>query len=166
MRQALLVVLLVAGLGVPGLAAAAPPVLPVQNFTISSTGLASGTGALGGVQGAVTSAGGMWSMTVDGVPFAMGTYSCNTSGCSYTGTVVGSSIAFSFRTSVTGTATSVTGFSTHGAWVSTVAHWANTFLSAAQIGKVVSDAARIEGLLASGDRGHDDRPASMGMKRP
>ncbi len=109
------------------------------------------------MQRTVMSSGGTWSMTIEGVTFATGTYSCNAFGCSYTDSVVGSSTAFSFNTSVSGTTTSATGFRRMGRGCPP---WriGRVLTSEAQIGKVVSGAARIEGPLASGDPGRDNRP--------
>jgi hypothetical protein len=52
-------------------------------------------------------------------------------------------------------------FPTHGAWVSAVAQWANTHLEGAQVGKVVSEAAKIEGPEAS-----SAHAASQGKAQP
>lgn len=148
MRHTLLVTLLVMSLAAPGFASATAA-LPLSSTVNSSTGVVSGTSTIGGVQGTITSSGGTWSMTVDGVTFASGTYTCGGGGCTYTGTVVGSPTTFSFTTNKTlGTITNATGFTTHGRWVSTVAKWANTHLAGRQIGDVVSSAAKIEGPLA------------------
>ena len=86
--------------------------------------------------------------------FVSGTYTCSGGVCTFTGTtLLGKSVTFTM-TSTTGTVSGL--FATHGAWVSAVANWANTHLSGQQIGQVVSEAARIEGLLllASGGQGH------------
>lgn len=132
--------------------AAANSALPVSGFTVSSKGTLSGPGTVGGVSGtltstAQTSTAGTWSMSVRGVPFAGGTYSCSGGGCTYTGTVVGSKTTFSFTTtSSTSSVSRATGFKTHGGWVSTVGHWAGAnrgALAAAglSVGDVVSGAA-------------------------
>ncbi len=149
MRHTLLVTLLVMSLAAPGFASATAA-LPVSGFTVnSSTGVVSGTGTFGGVQGTITTSGSTWSMTVDGVTFASGTFTCGGGGCTFTGKVVGSSTTFSFTTNKSlGTITNATGFTTHGGWVSTVANWANKHLTGQQIGDVVSSAAKIEGPLA------------------
>ncbi len=100
----------------------------------------------------ITTSSGGWTMTVDGQTFASGTYQCAGDVCTFTGTtLLGKSASFTM-TSTTGTVSGL--FATHGAWVSAVANWANTHLSGQQIGQVVSAAARIEGLLASGGQGH------------
>jgi hypothetical protein len=151
MGRTVLVALLVLSLTAPALAAA-DSALPVSGFTVSSKGTLSGTGTVGGVSGtltsnAKTSTSGSWSMSVAGVPFAGGTYSCSGGGCTYVGTVTGSKTTFSFATASSKASVSpATGFATHGGWVSTVGHWASAHrgaLAAAglSVGGVVSDAA-------------------------
>ena len=146
-----LVTLLALSLAAPAFAAT-DSALPVSGFAVSNKGTLSGTGTVGGVSGALTSTAktstsGSWSISVGGVPFAGGTYSCSGGGCTYVGTVVGSKTAFSFSTaSSTASVSQATGFATHGGWVSTVGHWAATnrgALAAAglSVGDVVSAAA-------------------------
>ena len=159
-----LTVLLALSLALPAFAAA-DSALPVGGFTVASNGTLSGTGTLGGVPGAMTStttttsaAAGTWNMTVGGVPFASGTYSCSGGSCTYTGTVIGSTTKFSFSSTSSATAASLssaTGFSTNGAWVSTVAHWAGgnrAALAAAglTVGGIVSAAAHAGNAHAGG----------------
>jgi hypothetical protein len=146
-----LVTLLALVLAAPA-SAATDSALPISGFGVSSKGILSGTGRVGGVPGTLTSTAttaksGSWSMSVGGVPFASGTYSCAGGGCTYVGTVVGSKTAFSFTTaSSTASVSPATGFATHGGWVSTVGHWASAnrgALAAAglTVGDVVSAAA-------------------------
>ncbi len=163
MRHVLVVALLGALVALPALGyAQSDSTLPVSGTVSSSTGTLNGTTTIGGVTGTVTSSGGNWTMTVGGVTFASGTYSCSGGGCTYTGTIAGSTTSFSFTTNKTaGTITNATGFSTHGGWVSAVAQWAGgnrAALAAAGLnaGQVVSGAAKIEGSLASGGRGGAD----------
>lgn len=101
---------------------------------------------IGGVKGTVTTtAGGAWTMTVAGQPFASGTYTCGGGSCSFSGTTLsGKNQSFSL-TRTTGTLTGL--FPNHGAWVSTVGDWATSHLSGRNRGDVVSQAA--------GGKGHD-----------
>jgi hypothetical protein len=101
---------------------------------------------IGGVQGTImTTAGGAWTMTVDGQTFASGTYSCGGGSCLFSGTTLsGKNLSFSL-TNMTGMLNGL--FPNHGAWVSTVAGWANSHLSGSTKGAVVSQAA--------GGKGHD-----------
>lgn len=151
MRHLFVIGLLVAAVAVPAVALAqSSSTLPVSG-TLTAAGTLGGTATIGGVTGKVTSSGGMWTMTVGGVTFASGTYSCSAGSCSYTGTIVGSKTAFNFTTnSKSGAIANATGFSTHGAWVSAVSHWAGAHqgaLAAAglSVGQIVSGAAKIEG---------------------
>jgi hypothetical protein len=117
------------------------------------------TATFGGVAGTITTtSSGSWKMTVGGQTFASGTYTCSGGTCTFTGaTLLGKAVTFTM-TSTTGTVSGL--FATHGAWVSAVAQWAKAHLSGQQIGDIVSAAARIEGMLASGDqnrRGRDGR---------
>ena len=120
-----------------------------------------GVPVTGTVQGTTTS--GTLNLSADGKPFVAGTYSCNSGGCAFTGTVAGKSVsgmslgtASSFTGKTPSTATTAMGkatssaFPNHGAWVSAVSGWANTNLSGSQRGQIVSSAAKIEGSLASG----------------
>jgi hypothetical protein len=128
--------------------AAADSALSVSGFSVSGTGTLNGTGTLGGVSGTMTSSGGNWTMTVGGITFASGTYSCSGGACTYSGTVLGSTKTFGFTTaSSPASITTATGFATHGAWVSTVAHWAGSHQAALKgagmtPGDVVSGAAK------------------------
>jgi len=114
------------------------------------------TASLGGVEGTITTtSSGGWRIMVGGQTFGSGTYMCSGGACTFTGAMLlGKAVTFTM-TSTTGTLSGL--FTTHGAWVSAVAQWANTHLSGQQIGQVVSAAARIEGLLASGDQNHGGR---------
>lgn len=148
MRHLFVVGLLVTLVAMPAVVVAqSNSSLPVSG-TMTSAGTLNGKTTIGGVTGTVTSSGGSWTMTVGGMTFASGTYSCSGGSCSYTGTVVGSTRTFNFTTNhTTGAITAATGFSTHGAWVSTVAHWAGSHqsgLAAAGMtpGQVVSSAAK------------------------
>src|SRR5574337_796689 len=158
-RHVFVSAVLVVSLVVPGaVLAESSSALP---FTLSSppTQLSKSTftGSFGGVAGTITTtSSGGWKMTVGGQTFASGTYMCSNGACTFTGVMLlGKAVTFTMR-STTGTISGL--FATHGAWVSAVAQWANTHLSGQQIGQVVSAAARIEGLLASGgqnQRGRD-----------
>jgi hypothetical protein len=148
MRRLFVMGLLVTLVAIPAVVLAQPEsALPVS-ATLSG-GIINGTATIGGVTGTVTSSGGNWTMAVDGVTFASGTYTCGGGSCTYTGTIAGSTTTFNFTiSSTTGTnTTTATGFSTHGAWVSAVAHWSGTnqaALTAAGVtpGSVVSGAAK------------------------
>ncbi len=164
MRHVLVTAVLAVSLVVPGaVLAASSSALP---YTLSSppTSFSNGTftASFGGVQGTITTtSSGSWRMTVAGQTFASGSYMCSGGACKFTGTMLlGKAVTFTL-TSATGTISGL--FPTHGAWVSAVAHWANTHLSGQQIGQVVSAAARIEGLLASGGQDHRGRD---GHSRP
>ena len=158
MRHLLVTAVLAVSLVVPGaVLAESSSALP---YTLSSppTKLSNSTfiASIGGVQGTImTTSSGGWRMTVGGQTFASGTYMCAGGACTFTGaTLVGKAVTFT----ITATAGTLSGlFATHGGWVSAVAHWANTHLSGRQIGQVVSAAARIEGLLASGEQNHSGR---------
>jgi hypothetical protein len=96
-----------------------------------------------------TSSSGTFVLNVDGQVFAGGSYSCNGSGCTFTGTqVLGASKSFTF-TSATLASTksgSLNGlYSTHGAWVSGVAKWAKANLTTMRVGQVGRGAASIQG---------------------
>lgn len=154
MRRIFLVALLVAGLAAPGIGlAASSATLPIAG-TPGSNGQLNGQITLGGVSGTITSSSnGTWTMTVGGVTFATGRFTCSGSACTYTGTVVGSTTTFHFSTG--SLSAGALGFSTHGGWVSTVARWAGDHRSALAaagftVGDIVSNAAKIEGLQASG----------------
>ncbi len=143
MRYLLLGALLVVSTAVFGLAASSSA-LPYQ----FGSGSPPSTLTLGGVTGTLTWNGSNWTMTVGGQTFATGTFS----GGTFTVTsLLGSSC--SPCTSTTGLL-SLGQFPTHGGWVSAVADWANSNLSGQMIGQVVSQAAKIEGPLASGDPKH------------
>lgn len=126
----------------------------------SSSGVLNGPATIGGVTGTITSSGGSWTMTVGGVTFASGTYTCGGGSCAYTGTVAGSTQHFSFSVNTTtGAITAATGFRTHGAWVSTVAHWGAGHRAAlgGNIGHTVSSAARDPAsAVSNGGGGHGD----------
>jgi hypothetical protein len=163
-RHALVVAVLAVSLLVPGaVLAESSSALP---YTLSSpptmVSNSTFTASLGGVAGTITTtSSGGWQMTVGGQTFASGTYVCSGGACTFMGTMLlGKTVTFTL-TSTTGTVSGL--FATHGAWVSAVAHWAHTRLSGQQIGEVVSAAARIEGLLASGDQNHRGRD---GHSRP
>jgi len=157
-----LVALLALSLVAPAFAAA-NSALPVTGFAVSGSGTVSGTGRLGGVPGTITSTAtspstGDWTMTVGGVVFATGTYSCS-GGCTYTGAVIGSKTTFSFGTLSSPAALSAaTGFTTHGGWVSTVGHWAAQHRAALAnagltVGEVVAAAAHSGSAHAGGTGG-------------
>lgn len=163
MRHLVLVAVLVASLGVPGLAGSSAPLPYSLTFSgTSSSGTISGT--FGGVPVSGTYSGGIWTLTVFGKTFASGTYSC-ASTCTFTGTTAaGKSLTFAFSSSsLTGTKTGnlfLSQLPTHGAWVSTVAQWANANLSKDQRGQGVSAAARIEGSQVSGGKGKSSSATS------
>jgi len=159
MRYAFVVGLLAASLATPTVTLAqSGSNLPISG-TVASNGTLSGTTTIGGVTGTLTSSGGTWTMTVRGMLFASGTYSCSGGSCTYTGAIVGSKRTLSFMTkSTTGAITNASGFPTHGAWVSAVAHWGGAHhaalaASGLAVGHVVSGAAKIEGSIASSGRG-------------
>lgn len=169
MRYLALALLAVVGFAGPLWAGTNAP-LP---YSLTLTGTASKgtiTGTLGGVQVQGTYQNGTWTVAVQGQTFATGSYTCTT-GCTFTGTtLIGKSVSFSTSTALLGTTSArvtLTGsfassqFPTHGAWVSAVAQWANAHLEGAQVGKVVSEAAKIEGPEAS-----STHAASQGKAQP
>lgn len=149
MRYLIAAVFLAAALVLP--AAAHPKAGFPYNLTFAGDGTI--TGKFGGVPVTGTyvgtSSSGTFVLMVDEQVFAGGTYSCNGSGCTFTGTqVLGASKSFTF-TSATLASTkseSLNGlYSTHGAWVSGVAKWAKANLTTMRVGQVVRGAASIQG---------------------
>lgn len=164
MRHVLASAVLAGSLVVPGAALAeSTSSLP---YTLSSPpsmlSNSTFTTSFGGVAGTITTtSSGGWKMTVGGETFASGTYTCSGGACTFTGGMLLGTVVRFTLTSTTGTVSGL--FTTHGAWVSAVAQWAKAHLSGQQIGDVVSAAARIEGLLASGDQ---NRRGRDGHSRP
>lgn len=141
----LLVAVLVAALAIPAVAAK-PVYALVYNLTFNSDGTITGT--FGGIPVSGTWSGGTWTLTIDGMTFASGTYTCNGT-CTFTGTTVaGVSGTFTFTSSAsasapTGTTSGQTSgvFSNHGAWISAVTKWAYTNLTGVRRGQIISAAA-------------------------
>ena len=106
----------------------------------------------GTIKGSSTT--GTINLFADGKLFASGTYSCNASGCGFTGTVAGKTVTgmnLGTASHLSGVGKATSGaFSNHGAWVSAVTDWAHSNLSGKQRGEIVSAAAKIEGAEASG----------------
>jgi hypothetical protein len=101
MSRLLWVILLVAVLSIPGLAASTALALP-YNLVLSprpTPSVSTGTviGQFGGVPVAGTYSGnsssGTLTLTAKWTTFVEGTYSCSSSGCAFTGTVAGKHVA-------------------------------------------------------------------------
>ncbi len=144
-RYLIIVFLLVGGLAAPG-SAAASAALPVTPSPLSFGGVV-GTG------GSVSST----SVVIRVGSLTFADISCSGSTC--TGTVAGiPNVTLTRTVSTSGAVTfSSSTFPTHGAWVKAVADWVVDNRSAlpagVTVGKIVSQAARIEGPLASGGQG-------------
>ena len=149
MRYFSLMVLLAAVLAVPVVAQPSAGMGLPYDLTFSGGTI---TGTFGGVPvtGTYTGSGsGSFQLMVDGQVFASGTYTCDGSGCTFSGTqLLGASQSFSFTS--TGLSSPAGGdltglFATHGAWVSAVAKWAQANLTTMRVGQVVRAAAGIQG---------------------
>lgn len=126
----------------------------------SSTGTV--TGKFGGVPVKGTYSGSMSSgaltLTVDGATFAVGTYLCASSECTFTGTVAERQVAgmpMSPGLSAAGRATSST-FPDRSAWVSAVATWASAKLGSDQAWRILSAAASVEVAQTFSGPEHDN----------
>ena len=153
MSRLLSVILLVAILSTPGLAASTAVAL-LYNLVLSprpTSSVSTGTviGQFGGVLIAGTYNGtlssGTSTLTVKGTTFVEGTYSCSFSGCAFTGTVAGKHVAAVTMSGLSGVGQATSSvFPNREAWVSAVSDWANTHLSRDQVASVVSTAASIK----------------------
>ncbi len=164
MRHLLLIALLIGSLATAQGYAASSAALPYdlqlssplgalpKTAQVLSGSTFGGVPVTGSIKGSSTT--GTMNLFADGKLFASGTYSCNSGGCTFTGTVAGKTVTgmnlgTASRLSGMGKATT-SAFSNHGAWVSAVTDWANANLSGKQRSEIVSAAAKIEGPQASG----------------
>lgn len=145
MRRLTLVTLLILSLAV----------LAVPGYAASSAGLpvTSTPPSFGGVVGTSGSSVSSTSVVIKLGSLTFVSISCSGTNC--TGTVAGMSVTLTGALTSTGGSLTSSTFPTHGAWASAVAEWATanrSQLSATDmtVGQIMSEAARIEGPLASG----------------
>jgi hypothetical protein len=127
MSRLLSVILLVAILSIPVLAASTSVVLP-YNLVLSprpTSSVSTGTvmGPFGGVPVSGTYSGnsssGTLTLTVKGTTFVEGAYSCSSSGCAFTGTVAGKPVAAVTMSGLSGVGQATSSvFPNREAWIS------------------------------------------------